>query len=140
MPTMPAILIAASAMVILFLGTMHLVLTYSGPAFHPRDAALMAAMKADSPRVSRGTTMWRAATGFHASHSLGAMMFGLIYAYLALEGSGFLFRSIFLSAFGMLVLLSYLVLAKVYWFKIPLRGIALANVLYAAGLAVQLTS
>ena len=140
MHTLPAILIAASAIVILILGTLHLVFTYSGPAFHPRDADLMAAMKSDSPRISRSTTMWRAATGFHASHSLGAMMFGTIYAYLALEGSGFLLHSTFLSVFGMLVLLSYLVLAKIYWFKVPLRGIALANVLYAAGLVAHLSA
>ncbi len=137
---MAAILIAASAFVILALGTMHLVFTYYGSAFHPRDAALMAAMKADSPRITRGTTMWRAATGFHASHSLGAMMFGILYAYLALEGSGFLFRSMFLMVFGIVILLAYLVLAKVYWFKTPLRGIALANVLYAAGMIVHLTA
>lgn len=134
MPTVPAILIAASALIILTLGTLHLVLTYRGTAFHPRDPGLIAAMQADAPRISRATTMWRASIGFHASHSLGAMSFGMVYAYLALEGSGFLFRSTFLLSLGMLVLCAYMLLAKLYWFKAPLRGIALATLLYAAGL------
>jgi hypothetical protein len=138
MPVLPAILIAASALIVLFLGSMHLLLTFRGTAFHPRTAALAEAMQADSPRISRATTMWRAGIGFHASHSLGAMFFGLIYAYLALEGSGFLFGSRFLLALGLIVLLAYLVLARVYWFKTPLRGIALAAALYAAGLLVRL--
>ncbi|HEY0062428.1 MAG TPA: hypothetical protein VGC21_09925 [Telluria sp.] len=138
MLTVSAMLIAASALVLLVLGTLHLVLTFSGVAFHPRDPALMDAMKADSPRISRATTMWRAGTGFHASHSLGAMLFGLIYTYLAVENTGFLFHTVFLLALGMVVLLSYLTLAKLFWFKTPLRGIALASLLYAAGLAMHL--
>jgi hypothetical protein len=138
MLNLPAMLIAASALVILFLGTVHLVFTFRGPAFHPRDPALKAAMQADSPRISRATTMWRAGIGFHASHSLGAMMFGVIYVYLALEGTGFLFHTRFLLALGMVVLLSYLVLAKMFWFKVPFRGIGLATLLFGAGLAVHL--
>lgn len=138
MSSLPAILIAASALVIFTLGGMHLFLTYHGPAFHPRSAGVMEQMKADSPRISRGTTIWRAGTGFHASHSMGAMMFGLMYAYLALEGSGLLLRSTYLLTLGISVLASYLMLAKIYWFSAPFRGIAVAAVLYGAGLAALL--
>jgi len=135
MPAVSAILIAASALLIFFLGSMHLLLTFRGPAFHPRDPALMAQMQADSPRIARGaTSMWRAGIGFHASHSLGAMLFGLVWTYLALAGEGVLFRSAFLLGLGMLTLAAYLMLAKIYWFKVPLRGIGLASSLYAAGL------
>ncbi len=134
MSTIPALLIAASALLIFFLGTMHLVLTYRGPAFEPRDPSLLAAMQADSPRISRGTTMWRSLVGFHGSHSLGAMFFGVMYAYLALAGTEFLFGSMFLLTLGLVVLCSYLVLAKRYWFKVPFRGIGVATVLYVAGL------
>lgn len=140
MPPLHALLIAASAFVLLFLGSMHLLLTYRGPAFHPRGSALIDAMKADSPRISKQTSIWNASIGFHASHSLGAMFFGSVYAYLALEGTGFLFYSSFLLALGMLVLASYLVLARRYWFKVPLRGIGLAALLYAGGLAALVLS
>ncbi|MBC7683872.1 MAG: hypothetical protein H7176_01425 [Bdellovibrionales bacterium] len=138
MPSVSAVLIAASALVILSLGALHLFFTYHGPAFHPRSAGLLEQLKADSPRISRATTMWRSALGFHASHSMGAIMFGLIYAYLALEDTGFLFRSVYLLALGMAVLCVYLALARLYWFKIPFRGIALAALLYGAGLAAHL--
>lgn len=138
MPTVSSILIAASALIVFILGTLHLVFTYRGRLFEPRDAALLDAMKAASPRVSRDTTIWRSGIGFHASHSLGAMLFGLVYAYFALEPTGFLFRSFFLMAVGMLALCAYLTLAKLYWFKVPLHGILLATCLYAAGMIAQL--
>lgn len=136
MPSLPGLLVAASGAIMFALGAMHLVLTYSGAKLHPRDAAVIDAMKAGSMRISRQTTVWRAATGFHGSHSLGATLFGLVYAYLALEDSGFLFGSVFLLALGMLTLCGYLLLAKLYWFKVPLRGILLATTLYAAALVV----
>jgi hypothetical protein len=136
--TVPAILIAASSLVILVLGTMHLILTFRGTAFHPRDAALLEAMKGGSMRIARSANMWRASLGFHASHSLGAMLFGLVYGYLALEESGFLFRSVFLMVLGLAVLCAYLLLARLYWFKVPFRGILLATILYAAGLVTLL--
>lgn len=133
MPNLPAVLIGASALLVFVLGVMHLVLTYSSLAFHPRDAALADRMKAEPMRITRATTMWRAWVGFHASHSLGAMMFGAVYGYLALETSGFLFRSGFLLLLGIVILAAYLTLAKLYWFKTPFRGIALALALYLAG-------
>ncbi|MFL6656930.1 MAG: LIC_13387 family protein [Massilia sp.] len=136
--SLSAILIAASAGLIFFLGSMHLLLTYRGSAFHPRDAGLVAMLQADSPRISRETSMWRAALGFHASHSLGAILFGLIYGYLALEGTGLLFHSTFLLALGLCGLSAYLLLAHRYWFKAPQRGIALAWGLYGAGLLALL--
>jgi len=38
---------------------------------------------------------------------------------------------------GLVLLLGYLVLARLYWFSIPLRGIALATALYIAALVVN---
>ncbi len=131
---LPALLVAASAAVIFVLGVMHLVFTFHGPKFDPRDAELKARMMAVSPVISRQTTMWRAWIGFNASHSYGAILFGLVWAYLALARPVFLFQSVFLLALGLLVLVAYVVLARVYWFSIPFRGITLATVLYGLGL------
>ena len=115
MPIAP-LLIAASATIAGLLGCAHLHYTFSSNKFDPRDAALTEALKVVSPVISRETTMARAAKGFHASHSMGVMLFGL----------------------GMALLAGYLVLAKRYWFSIPLRGIALACALYSAGLLAVL--
>jgi hypothetical protein len=107
-------LIAASALVIFALGTLHLVFTYRGRRFYPRDALLEARMKEVSPVISRQTTMWRAGIGFHASHSFGAILFGLIYMYLALDGPRFLFKSPFLLILGLAYLCAFVVLAKLF--------------------------
>jgi hypothetical protein len=134
MPQLPALLLAASAAVVLFLGTMHLVFTFKGRRFHPRDAELMARMQAVSPVLTRQTTMWKAWVGFNASHSYGAMLFGLMYGYLALVHPAFLFASTFLLGLGLVFLACFLVLAKRYWFRIPLRGLMLAAALYLGAL------
>jgi len=83
--------------------------------------------------------MWRAAIGFHTSHSPSLIFFGLVYGYLALPGRDFLIRSPFLVVLGALVLLGYVVLAKLYWFYRPLVGVALALACYAADIAVAYT-
>ncbi len=127
-------LIAASAAIIFVLGLVHLLSTFYGPMFMPRDRQLQARMRDVSPVISRETTMWKAWVGFNASHSFGALLFGAVYGYLALLHAAFLFRSAFLLCVGLLLLCSYLLLAKRYWFSTPFRGILLALGLYVGAL------
>lgn len=136
MVSLPAWLIAASAAIMLLLGSVHLLYTWYGVRLHPRDQALTAQMKAVSPVLTRRTTMWRAWIGFNASHSYGAMLFGLVYGYLALAHPAFLFASVFLLGLGLAMLAAYLVTAKLYWFHIPLRGILAATLLYLLALVL----
>jgi hypothetical protein len=131
-----SILIATSATIALFLGLAHIYLTFFTRAFAPRDAALEEKLKSVSPRISGQTTMSRAWVGFHASHALGIIFFGLVYGYLALAARDFLIRSPFFVVLGALVLLSYVVLAKLYWHNRALVGVALALACYVAGVAV----
>ena len=84
--------------------------------------------------ISSETTMWKAWVGFNASHSIGAILFGAVYAYLALLHPAFLAASSFLLALGLATLCGYLALARRYWFRTPFRGILLALALYGAGL------
>lgn len=132
------ILIIASCVVVFGLGSAHLALTFFSNRFEPRDAQLAAQLRTVSPIISRDTTMYRAATGFHISHSMGPMLVGLIYGYLTICHFEFLLQSTFLMVLGGLTLFIYLVTAKIYWFKIPLRGIALALVLYLLGFGIAL--
>ncbi len=131
-----SILIATSAAIALFLGLLHLYLTFFTRAFAARDAALEEMLKSVSPRISDQMTMGRAWVGFHATHSLGIIFFGLVYGYLALAARDFLMRSPFLVVLGALVLFAYVVLAKLYFFHRPLVGVALALACYVAGVAV----
>jgi len=130
-------LIAASAAIILLLGLIHLLYTFRGRKLHPRDAALEARMQEVSPVITRQTTMWKAWVGFNASHSYGAIFFGLVYGYLALAHSSFLFESPFILLVGLLLLAGYAFLGKVYWFSAPFRGIALSTSLYVAALVIN---
>jgi hypothetical protein len=129
-------LIASSAAVLGALGCIHLLYTYHGNKFDPRDPAVREAMERANLVITRQTTVWRATRGFNASHSLGLIAFALVYGYLALWRSDVLGGSSFLSALGMAVLLAYLVLARRYFFSIPFRGLAPACALYAGGWAL----
>ena len=127
-------LVAASAGIILLLGLIHLVYTFRGTKLHPRDPALITRLKEVSPVITRETTMWNAWIGFNASHSYGAILFGLVYGYLAVVHSGFLFQSTFLLVVGLCLLGGYVFLGKRYWFSVPFRGIVSAAALYVAAL------
>lgn len=136
MPPAAAWLIAASAALVAALGLAHGWFTFRGRHFHPRDAALQQRMQEVAPVLTRQTTMWRAWVGFNASHSLGALLFGAVYANLALAHGPVLFGSPFLLGLGAATLAAYALLARRYWFRLPLRGLLLAGLLYALGWAL----
>jgi hypothetical protein len=120
------LLMLASAGVMLVLGVMHGVYTFYGNKLTPRDAALQASMRVVSPVITRQTTIWKCWIGFNASHSMGAMLFGLIYGYLVLMQPALLFQSVFLLVLGLVTLVIYAVIGKRYWFSVPFKGICLS--------------
>ena len=130
-------LMAACGAIVFVLGFIHLAYTFRGVKLTPRDPALMAAMKEISPVLTRQTSMWKAWVGFNASHSMGAMLFGLVYGYLAIVHGELLFGSLFLLAVGLAMLGGFVVLAKLYWFSIPYRGVCIALACYLAGIAAS---
>jgi hypothetical protein len=132
----PAIM-TASAGVILALGVAHLVLTFRGRKLHPRDGELEARMREVSPVITAETTMWKTWIGFNASHSYGAILFGLVYGYLAIAHGALLFGSPFLLVLGIAFLFAWLFLGVRYWFSVPRRGITLATLLYALAVAAS---
>lgn len=127
------ILMTISAGIIMLLGLVHLAYTCFGDKLHPRDSDLLARLKTTSPVISRQTSMWKAWIGFNASHSLGAILFGVVFAYLALQQPMLLFHSYFLGFTGLIVLGAYLAMAKLYWFTRLLQAISLALLFYVAG-------
>lgn len=131
------VLMVISAAIIALLGTGHLVLTLRGPKLLPRDRGLREAMEKVHPVITTQTTMWRAWFGFNISHSMGAIMFGFFYAYLALAHPAVLFGSWPLLGFGLLTLLAYLVVARIYWFISPLTGISISLVCYVLSMVLS---
>ena len=134
----PIILMAVSAGILLTLGTIHLVYTFWGPRLLPRDPALHASMSKISPILTKETTMWRAWVGFNASHSMGAILFGLIYGFLATAHGDLLFNSSYLLAVGLVMLIGYCALGKLYWFRIPFAGISVSLFCYVASIVSSL--
>jgi hypothetical protein len=128
------ILMSLSALVLLTLGLLHLVYTFSGPMLTPRDAALQARMGEAHMVITRQTTIWRAWIGFNASHSMGAILFGLVYGYLAIAHRDILFGSPFLLAVGFAMLGGFAILAKVYWFRVPFVGVVASLACYVASI------
>ena len=119
------------------LGVAHLVYTFWGPKLTPRDPALQISMSQISPVITKQTTMWRAWVGFNVSHSMGAILFGLVFGFLALAHDQLLFRSPFLLVVGLAMLGAYAVLGKVYWFSAPFTGICISLACYVASIALS---
>jgi hypothetical protein len=94
-------------------------------------------MRQISPVVTKETTIWRAWVGFNASHSMGLMLFGLVFGYLAMAHGQLLFQSPFLLAVGLAMLGGFAVLCKVYFFSVPLIGISISLACYLASIALS---
>jgi hypothetical protein len=139
MPSLASVLVAAASFVIFCLGSAHLLFTFRGNKLHPRDPALMVRMREISPVISREMSMWNAWVSFNATHSFGAMLFGLIYGYLSLAEPAVLFSSWFLLAVGLALLGGCVLVGWRYWFSTPFRGVVLSTALYIAGLASSLS-
>ena len=131
------ILMVLSASVIFTLGVVHLVYTFGGQELMPRDPALQISMSQISPVITKETTMWRAWVGFNASHSMGLILFGLVFGFLALAHGQLLFRSPFLLLVGLAVLGGFVVLCKVYFFSAPLTGVCISLACYVASIALS---
>jgi hypothetical protein len=122
--------LACSAAVVGLLGALHLLYTFHGTRLRPRDTHLERQMAVVSPEISRRTTMWESWIGFNASHSMGALLFALLYGWFGLAQPEFFFKSPYLVVVGFLMLAGYVLLAKEYWFRIPLTGLVIALGLY----------
>ena len=131
------ILMVFSASIMFTLGVIHLVYTFWGASLTPRDPALQISMSQSSPIVTNETTMWRCWVGFNASHSLGLILFGLVFGYLAIAHGQLLFRSPFLLVVGLAMLGGFVVLCKVYFFSWPLTGISISLACYVASIALS---
>jgi hypothetical protein len=81
--------------------------------------------------------MWRCWVGFNASHSMGLILFGLVFGFLALAHGQLLFQSPFRLVVGLAMLGGFVVLGKVYWFSVPLTGICISVVCYVASIALS---
>ena len=131
------ILMVLSASIIFALGVVHFLYTFWGQKLTPRDPALQISMSQISPVITKETTVWRCWVGFNASHSMGLVLFGLVFGFLALAQGQLLFRSPFLLVVGLAMLAGFAVLSKVYFFSAPFTGVSISLACYVASIALS---
>ncbi len=124
---MAQILIITGAAIFGILGTVHLISIFFTSKFDPFDLSVKEAMQATSPVLTRETTVWKAWIGFNASHSLGAMLIAAFYIPLVLQSFAVIENSLWFTWLPVVTGLSYLFLAKKYWFKIPFIGVLVST-------------
>ena len=121
------------------LGAIHLMYTFFTNKFEAQDSSVTEAMKGTSPILTKETSVWDAWVGFNASHSLGAMLVAAVYIPLTTSYFNVIQQSVWFSFLPTLVGLSYLVLAKKYWFRIPFFGVLISTLCFV-GAAVLINT
>ncbi|MDA8078603.1 MAG: hypothetical protein M0Z79_06650, partial [Nitrospiraceae bacterium] len=84
-----------------------------------------------SVRFSRRMNMWRSWIGFNISHGLGVFSFGVTYVLIAIYGFSLLVAFKPLMLLGVIVSLSYFLLALRYWFYGPAIGTGIGFACFA---------
>jgi hypothetical protein len=92
----------------------------------PRDPALAEAMTKTAPMLTSATDIWRAWVGFNISHSAGAIIFALFVLIIGRTPESFFGQATLVLPLCVAVAASYLWMAKRFWFRIPLIGIAVS--------------
>ncbi|HKF05784.1 MAG TPA: hypothetical protein VKB49_25925 [Candidatus Sulfotelmatobacter sp.] len=133
------VLMFVSASIVFTLGVVHFVYTFWGPNLTPRDYALQISMSQISPVITNQTTMWRCWVGFNASHSMGLILFGLVFGFLAVAHSQLLFHSPFLLVVGLAMLGGLVALSRIYFFSAPFADISVSLACYIASIALSRT-
>jgi len=128
---MAQILLIIGASIFGILGITHLLYTLFTNKFEAYDSTVTEAMKGTSPVLTKETSVWSAWIGFNASHSLGAMLVAAVYIPLASSYFYVIQQSAWFSSLPVLTGLSYLLLAKKYWFKIPFYGVLISTMCFA---------
>ena len=118
------------SLILVILGTLHLIYTFFSNKFSSRNKNVIIEMKSSHPNITKETTMWKAWLGFNASHSSGAMFIGIINFYLAVEYFPVFQSNHLFFIFNILTVGFYVWLAKKYWFKIPFVGILITLISY----------
>lgn len=118
--------------VILLLGSAHLYFTFFTNKFSSKNQRVIDEMANSHPILTKDTTIWKAWIGFNASHSSGAIFFGGMNLYLAINHFSIFETAHFFFIFNIVTVGFYLWLAKKYWFKSPFIGILIGFLCFTA--------
>ncbi len=134
-----SLLISIAGLIYFGLGTLHLVYTFNSNKFEPWESDLTGRLQRSTLRITRQTTFWKAWIGFNASHSTGAVFFGVVLLLTAWTTIGAGAAGLVVWALSVVHSGFYVWLAHRYWFRVPLAGTCIATFLLLIAGLVQLT-
>lgn len=142
MSELSRLLFLAGALPFVVLGLAHAVATPRTTAqakgLSPRDPALREAMVQDTVLMTRRTNMWLAWVGFNLSHSLGAILFGVVVVLIGRSQATFESQGALFLPLATVVSATYLVLGIRYWFRAPIVGITLSVMCFVVSWVLSL--
>ena len=89
-----------------------------------------------NPEIGTETDFRALVDALHA-HSMGLILFGLVYGYLALAHEELLFDSPCLLLVGLAMVCGFVILAKLFWFSLPFWSLCVALACSVASIAVS---
>jgi hypothetical protein len=133
-------LFLAGAVPFVFLGLAHALATPLRPSdskgLSPWNPVFGEAMAKETIRLTRRTNMWLTWVGFNLSHSLGAVLFGVVVLLIGRTPASFQAEAGLFMPLAVLVSGLYLVIGIRYWFRTPVIGITLSSVCFAVSWAL----
>jgi hypothetical protein len=134
-------LFLVGGLVLLLMGTVHVVLTPQRPGerkgLSPVEPAVEDSMARARTHLSDRMDMWRAWVGFNLSHSLGVSLLGLTVLLVGRTSASFALNAAVFLPLAVMVSFAYLGLAVVYWYRAPVVGVGLAVALFVSAWALH---
>ncbi len=123
-------LFLVGALPFVFLGAAHALATPLTPedskGLSPRDPEYRRGMVGQTLRLAHRTTLWLAWVGFNLSHSLGAVLFGVVVLLVGRSPAAFAANSFAFVPLAIVVSVAYLAIGLRYWFRAPVVGILIS--------------
>ena len=104
----------------------------------PRDLAFRQGMAEQTVLLTRRTNLWLSWVGFNLSHSLGAVLFGVVVLLIGRSPATFAANWPTFVPLAMVVSGAYLAIGLRYWFRTPIVGIIVSSVCFVSSGALCL--
>lgn len=131
---------AVGGLLFLVLGALHLRLTVRDlkdpQHFIPARTELLAELQETRINLRKDVkNFWLSYLGFHFSHSAGLIFYGSVVAYCALVRPDIL-ADVYVRLAIVIFGAAYVLMARAFWFIVPLIGAGVGVTLIAAGMAM----
>ena len=104
----------------------------------PRDLSFRQSMAEQTVLLTRRTNLWLTWVGFNLSHSLGAVLFGVVVLLVGRSPATFAANWPAFVPLAIVVSGAYLVIGLRYWFRTPIVGVIVSSVCFVSSGALCL--